>query len=100
MERATGLTARFLNELPFLHRPGLHWHRSCNLYETNTKIGFPGWPEHNLDCVPVLGGQLNRGGLHRPPFLFSEPCVYINRFRIAATKVPLQARFRSPLSGE
>src|ERR1700751_4356665 len=36
----------------------------------NKNIGFPGWPEHNLDCVLVLGGQLTEGGLHRPPFLF------------------------------
>jgi len=39
---------------------------------TNKNIGFPGWPERNLDCVLVLGGQLTKGGLHRPPFLFSD----------------------------
>src|SRR5689334_1494763 len=40
------------------------------LNETNTKIGFPGWPEHNLDCVPVLGGQLAEGACTGPLFYF------------------------------
>jgi len=34
------------------------------------KIGFPGWPEPILDSVTGLGRQLQRGGLHQPPFSF------------------------------
>jgi hypothetical protein len=33
------------------------------------EIGFPGWPEPNLDSAAGLGRQLEKGGLHQPPFL-------------------------------
>src|SRR5260370_9242084 len=33
------------------------------------EISFPGWPEPNLDSATGLGRQLEKGGLHRPPFL-------------------------------
>jgi len=50
------------------------WHTVCSLVHNvvSKKIGFPGWPEPNLDWVLVLGGQFKeRGGLHQPPFSFS-----------------------------
>jgi hypothetical protein len=34
----------------------------------NKNIGFPGWPEHNLDCVLVFGGSVDRRGLAPAPF--------------------------------
>jgi len=40
------------------------------LLELKYKIGFPGWPEHNLDCVSVLGGQLTEGACTGPLFYF------------------------------
>jgi hypothetical protein len=38
-----------------------------------TKIGFPGWPEPNLDWDSGFGGSvLEKGGLHQPPFSFPD----------------------------
>jgi hypothetical protein len=50
----------------------------------NKNIGFPGWPEHNLDCVLVLGGQLTEGGLHRPPFFYFHSSCIANRSLFAS----------------
>jgi hypothetical protein len=50
------------------------WHTVCSPISATLlqKIGFPGWPEPNLDWVSVLGGQFKEGGgLHQPPFSFS-----------------------------
>jgi hypothetical protein len=54
----------------------------------NKNIGFPGWPEHNLDCVLVLGGQLTEGGLHRPPFFYCHSSCIANR-SLFASRFPL-----------
>src|SRR5437899_3314216 len=40
-------------------------------HATYKNIGFPGWPEPNLDWVRFWGGRLTKGGLHQPPFYFS-----------------------------
>jgi hypothetical protein len=36
------------------------------------KIGFPGWPDPNLDSVSGFGASIQKGGLHQPPFLISS----------------------------
>jgi hypothetical protein len=41
----------------------------------NKNIGFPGWPEHNLDCVLVLGGQLTKGACTGPLFFILMTAV-------------------------
>jgi hypothetical protein len=49
------------------------WLASRLLYPstTKTKIGFPGWPEPNLDWDSGFGGSVQEeGGLHQPPFSF------------------------------
>src|ERR1041385_6239298 len=38
-----------------------------------------------------FGGSVNRGGLHRPPFLFSEACIYTTGFPAERVKFPLRA---------
>ena len=46
------------------------WHTVCTIYgQLKYKIGFPGWPEPNLDWDSGFGGSvLEEGGLHQPPF--------------------------------
>src|SRR5258708_24365131 len=46
------------------------WHTTCILVQQLKNIGFPGWPERNLDFVLVLGGQLTKGACTGPLFLF------------------------------
>jgi hypothetical protein len=41
------------------------------LLATLTKIGFPGWPDPNLDSVSGFGASIQKGGLHQPPFFIS-----------------------------
>ena len=77
MHSTTWTNCSIFNELTVLHSGLAHWHRSCNLNETNTKIGFPGWPEHNLDCVPVLGGQLTEGACTGPLFFCKALCSHL-----------------------
>src|ERR1700720_2464758 len=46
------------------------WHNTCSSLSNFKKIGFPGWPDPNLDSVSGFGASIQKGGLHQPPFLF------------------------------
>jgi len=50
------------------------WQAVCTIYgQLMFKIGFPGWPEPNLDWDSGFGGSvLEKGGLHQPPFSYLE----------------------------
>jgi hypothetical protein len=49
------------------------------------KIGFPGWPEPNLDSVTGFGASITRRGLAPAPFFISSL-----RQRIALSAIPQQ----------
>jgi len=62
--------SRFSSKLKRLVYFGNGWHTVCTIYgQLKYKIGFPGWPEPNLDSDSGFGGSvLEEGGLHQPPF--------------------------------
>jgi len=60
------------NGLVYTGDCGWRWQAACTSRKQLEKIGFPGWPEHNLDCVPVLGGQLTKGACTGPLFILSQ----------------------------
>src|SRR5258708_15919323 len=66
------------------------WHTTCILVQQLKNIGFPGWPEHNLDCVLVLGGQLTKGACTGPLFIFvtdvSLATLLSNSLQLSASK--------------
>jgi hypothetical protein len=47
------------------------WHNTCSSLGNFKKIGFPGWPDPNLDSVSGFGASIQKGGLHQPPFFIS-----------------------------
>jgi hypothetical protein len=56
------------NRLLFMCISGHSWPVVCIYIELTYDIGFPGWPEPNLDSVPGLGRQFKKGGLAPAPF--------------------------------
>jgi hypothetical protein len=42
------------------------------LFCTTYKIGFPGWPEPNLDSVTGFGASIEKRGLAPAPFSISQ----------------------------
>jgi hypothetical protein len=43
-------------------------------------IGFPGWPDPNLDSVPVFGGSVRLRGLAPAPFFISGGSLVVGRY--------------------
>jgi hypothetical protein len=44
------------------------WHAVCTKADQQNKIGFPGWPEPNLDWSSGFGGSVQKRGLAPAPF--------------------------------
>jgi hypothetical protein len=44
------------------------WHAVCTNAGQQNKIGFPGWPEPNLDWSSGFGGSVQKRGLAPAPF--------------------------------
>jgi hypothetical protein len=44
------------------------WHAVCTTAVQQNKIGFPGWPEPNLDWSSGFGGSVQKRGLAPAPF--------------------------------
>ncbi len=54
------------------------WHTVCSLPLATLlkKIGFPGWPDPNLDWVSGFGGSvLTKRGLAPAPFFIAGPDI-------------------------
>jgi hypothetical protein len=58
------------------------WHNTCSSLGNFKKIGFPGWPDPNLDSVSGFGASIQKGGLHQPPF-FHSWCPLVPQLRPA-----------------
>jgi len=48
------------------------WHTVCSNHCNKNKIGFPGWPEPNLDWDSGFGGSVRKRGLAPAPFFISS----------------------------
>jgi hypothetical protein len=72
-------------ELKFLM--GACWHNTCSSLGNFKKIGFPGWPDPNLDSVSGFGVSIQKGGLHQPPFSISGTFHYSLVFPVAPGRV-------------
>jgi len=51
-----------------MRNSGRSWPLVCICIVSTYDIGFPGWPEPNLDSVPGLGRQFKKRGLAPAPF--------------------------------
>jgi hypothetical protein len=59
---------------------GAGWHNSCSSFGNFKKIGFPGWPDPNLDSVSGFGASIKKGACTSPLFLFLGRSVIRPRF--------------------
>jgi hypothetical protein len=48
----------------------LAWHNTCSSLSNFKKIGFPGWPDPNLDSVSGFGASIQKGACTSPLFYF------------------------------
>lgn len=78
----SGITQILCNQTPVRRRQvGTSLAQVLLFFSPTYDIGFPGWPDPNLDSVPVFGGSVRLRGLAPAPFFISGGSLVVGRYR-------------------